>query len=87
MAGLVKIAAPPKFVCCVREQMLREHTLHQQKAGLSRYLIVGPVRSEGPVSATSNLRLWFYLPSGQSGQFIPADQVPQRWHLASRPAV
>ena len=35
MTGLVKIAAPPKFVCCVREQMLREHTLHQQKVGLS----------------------------------------------------
>ena len=35
MAGMVKIAAPPKFICCVREQMLREHTLHQRKAGLS----------------------------------------------------
>jgi hypothetical protein len=36
MAGLVKIAAPPKFACCVREQMLRQHTLQQRKAGLSR---------------------------------------------------
>jgi hypothetical protein len=41
MTGLVKIAAPPKFVCCVREQMLREHTLHQQKVGLSRDVYLG----------------------------------------------
>jgi len=47
MAGLVKIAAPPKFVCCVREQMLREHTLHQRKAGLSCIFPIQARRSEG----------------------------------------
>jgi len=31
MAGLVKITAPQKLLCCEREQMLHPH-----KAGLSR---------------------------------------------------
>jgi hypothetical protein len=35
MAGLGEIAAPPKFLCCAREQMLREHSLHGQKAAKS----------------------------------------------------
>jgi hypothetical protein len=34
-ANDAKIAAPPKFLCCVRERFLHLHPLRQQKAGLS----------------------------------------------------
>lgn len=46
MAGLGEIAAPPKFLCCAREQMLREHSLHGQKAAKSRLAIIGVDRNE-----------------------------------------
>jgi hypothetical protein len=35
MAGLVEIAAPLKFLCCAREQMLHEQKLRLHKSGLS----------------------------------------------------
>jgi hypothetical protein len=36
MAALVKSAALQNACRCTCEQMLRQHSLHQQKAGLSR---------------------------------------------------
>ncbi|WP_108839444.1 hypothetical protein [Tateyamaria sp. Alg231-49] len=39
-------------------------------------------RGEGLVSGTWSVRLWFYLPSGQSGQLTPGDQVPQQLRQA-----
>jgi hypothetical protein len=35
MAGLVEIAAPLKFLCCAREQMLHEQKLRLHESGLS----------------------------------------------------
>jgi len=37
MAGLVEIAAPLKFLCRAREQMLHEQKLSLHKSGLSRH--------------------------------------------------
>lgn len=42
MAGLVEIAAPLKFLCCAREQMLHEQKLRLHESGLSRTADLGP---------------------------------------------
>jgi hypothetical protein len=46
MAGLVEIAAPLKFLCCAREQMLHEQKLRLHESGLSRTPVVRSGRSE-----------------------------------------
>jgi hypothetical protein len=51
MAGLVEIAAPLKFLCCAREQMLHEQKLRLHESGLSRVVILQTRRSECPKKA------------------------------------
>jgi hypothetical protein len=46
MAGLVEIAAPLKFLCCAREQMLHEQKLRLHESGLSRISVVAASCSE-----------------------------------------
>jgi hypothetical protein len=45
----VEIAAPLKFLCCAREQMLREQKLRLHKSGLSRIADIHVFSREGPV--------------------------------------
>ncbi|MDB9720191.1 hypothetical protein OAA66_05000 [Planktomarina temperata] len=42
----MEIAAPLKFLCCAREQMLREQKLRLHKSGLSRKTAIHAKRSQ-----------------------------------------
>jgi hypothetical protein len=48
MAALVKSAALQNVGRCACKEMLRQHSLHQQKAGLSRVAVIDTRYSQCP---------------------------------------